>query len=75
MPATARRLACRIALPIMSAGIIAGAAVGSVGTAAASTHPAPQPGIVAAPNHIPVVTRFPSKRTERLQLQQRLYGH
>jgi hypothetical protein len=86
MTATARTLIGHIALPVLSAGIICGAALGLAGTAlglagtaaanTGSTHPAPRPGIVATPNHIaPPVTRFPSKRTERLELQWRNYGH
>jgi hypothetical protein len=47
---TTRRLA-RFALPVVSAGIIGGAALGLAGTAHAANHdPSPQPGIVATPS-------------------------
>ncbi len=52
---TTRRFARCIALPIVSAGILGGAALGLAGMANAGTYsyqPAPRPGIVATPNTI-----------------------
>jgi hypothetical protein len=52
---TTRRLTRTIALPILSAGILGGAALGLAGMANAGTysyHPEPRPGIVATPNTI-----------------------
>lgn len=80
MTAIARNFARYIALPVVSAGLIAGTALGLAGTANADTnsiHPQPRPGIVAVPDtsvHQPMA-RFPSKRTERLAQQHRNYGH
>jgi hypothetical protein len=50
---TTRRFARYFALPVVSAGIIAGAALGFAGAASAATYShdhAPQPGIVATPS-------------------------
>lgn len=52
---TTRRLARYIALPAVSAGILAGAALGLAGIANAGTYsyqPTPRPGMVATPNTI-----------------------
>jgi hypothetical protein len=52
---TARRFARFFALPVVSAGIIGGAALGMAGAANAGTYsyePTPRPGIVATPNTI-----------------------
>lgn len=52
---TTRIFACFIALPVVSAGILGGAALGLAGMANAGTysyHPEPRPGIVATPNVI-----------------------
>jgi hypothetical protein len=50
------RFARSLALPIVSAGIIGGAALGLAGMANAGTYPthdpSPRPGIVATPNAI-----------------------
>jgi hypothetical protein len=72
----ARSFTRYFAVPIVSAGIIGGAAIGLAGAANASTvtQPNPRPGIVATPNiHSEPVTRFPSKRTERLVIQDRIW--
>jgi len=47
---TSRRFARYFALPIVSAGIIGGAALGLAGTASAVTTDVQQPNIVATPN-------------------------
>jgi hypothetical protein len=47
---TTRRVARYFALPVVSAGIIAGAALGLAGTASAGTYSQPQPNIVATPS-------------------------
>jgi hypothetical protein len=87
--AIARSFTRYIAVPVVSAGIIASAALGPAGTAVAntgdhntgpgstaSTHPQPRSGIVARPDpslqH--PIARFPSKRTERLEIWNRNYG-
>ena len=52
---TTRMLARRLALPLISAGILGGAVLGLAGTASAGTYsyqPEPRPGIVATPNII-----------------------
>lgn len=46
---TTRRFA-RFALPVVSAGLIGGAALGLAGTAGAATYSQPQPSIVAVPS-------------------------
>jgi hypothetical protein len=46
---TTRRFARYFALPIVSAGIIGGAALGLAGAASAATTDVPQPSIVATP--------------------------
>ncbi len=46
---TTRRFA-RFALPIVSAGLIGGAALGMAGAASAATYSQPQPSIVATPS-------------------------
>ena len=63
----ARSFARYIALPIVSAGIIGGAALGLAGMANAGTYsyePTPRPGIVATPNTIarPPVVVIPGHR-------------
>ena len=50
MNTTTKRFARFIALPAVSAGIIAGAALGLAGTANAATYDSPSPSIVATPN-------------------------
>jgi hypothetical protein len=62
-----RRFARYFALPIVSAGIIGGAALGLAGTASAGTYsydPTPRTGIVAKPNTIarPPVVVIPGHR-------------
>jgi hypothetical protein len=47
---TTRRFARYFALPIVSAGIIGGAALGLAGAASAATTDVQQPNIVATPN-------------------------
>ena len=47
---TARRFARYLALPIVSASIIGGAALGLAGAASAATTDVQQPNIVATPN-------------------------
>ena len=63
---TTRRLARYIALPAVSAGILAGAALGLAGMANAGTYsytPTPRPGIVATPNTIaPAAGRGDARR-------------
>ena len=64
---TTHRLARYIALPAVSAGILAGAALGLAGMANAGTYsyvPTPRPGIVATPNTIarPPVVVMPGHR-------------
>ena len=49
MSTTIKRFARYIALPAVSAGIIAGAALGLAGAANAATYSAPSPSIVATP--------------------------
>jgi hypothetical protein len=62
------RFARYFALPIVSAGIIGGAALGLAGAANAGTYPthdpSPRPGIVATPNTIarPPVVVIPGHR-------------
>ena len=63
----ARSFARYIALPAVSAGILAGAALGLAGMANAGTYsyqPTPRPGIVATPNTIarPPVIVIPRHR-------------
>jgi hypothetical protein len=50
MNITTKHFARFIALPAVSAGIIAGAALGLAGTANAATYDSPSPSIVATPN-------------------------
>ncbi len=50
MSTTIKRFARYIALPAVSAGIIAGAALGLAGAANAGTYSAPSPSIVATPD-------------------------
>ena len=50
MNTTTKRFARFIALPAVSAGIIAGAALGLAGSANAATYSAPSPSIVATPD-------------------------
>ena len=50
MSTTINRFARYIALPAVSAGIIAGAALGLAGAANAGTYSAPSPSIVATPD-------------------------
>ncbi len=63
-----RRFARYFALPVISAGIIGGAALGLAGAANAGTYPthdpAPRPGIVATPRTIarPPVVVMPGHR-------------
>lgn len=45
-----RRIVRSVALPVLSAGVIGGAALGLAGAANAGTYSQPQPGIVAAPS-------------------------
>jgi hypothetical protein len=55
MTTSTRRFARYIALPVVSAGILGGAALGLAGMANAGTYsyqPTPRPGIVATPNTI-----------------------
>jgi hypothetical protein len=64
---TTRRLARYVALPAVSAGILAGAALGLAGMANAGTYsytPEPRPGIVATPNTIarPPIVVVPGHR-------------
>jgi len=79
-----------IALPAITAGVIAGAALGLAGTAdaktgdhttgpgtsASTTHPQLRPGIVAHPDPSlqHPIDRFSSKRTERLGTWNHNYG-
>ena len=62
------RIARNIALPAVSAGILAGAALGLAGMANAGTYPthdpSPRPGIVATPNTTaqPPVLVYPGHR-------------
>jgi hypothetical protein len=68
MTTTTRRFARYIALPAVSAGILAGAALGLAGMANAGTYsyqPTPRPGIVATPNTIarPPVVVMPGHRS------------
>ena len=63
----ARSFARYIALPVVSAGIIGGAALGLAGMANAGTYsyePTPRPGLVATPNTIarPPVVVMPGHR-------------
>jgi len=63
-----RSFARYIALPAVSAGILAGAALGLAGIASAGTYsyqPTPRPGIVATPNTItrPPVVVIPRHRS------------
>jgi hypothetical protein len=66
-----RSFARYIAVPVISAGIIGGAAVGLAGIANAGTYPthdpSPRPGIVATPNvkAQPPVLVYPGKRWHR----------
>lgn len=65
--AITRSFARYIALPIVSAGILGGAALGLAGMASAGTYsyePTPRPGIVATPNTIarPPVVVMPGHR-------------
>ena len=67
MTTTTRRFARYIALPAVSAGILAGAALGLAGMANAGTYsyqPTPRPGIVATPNTVarPPVVVMPGHR-------------
>ena len=60
-------IARRIALPVISAGILGGAALGLAGIAGAGTYsyqPTPRPGIVATPNTVarPPVVVLPGHR-------------
>jgi hypothetical protein len=86
---TLRNFARYIALPAISAGVIAGAALGFASTADANTgdhttgpgststtHPQLRPGIVASPDPSlqQPIDRFPSKRTERLGIYNHNYG-
>ena len=65
--AVTRTFARYVALPVVSAGILGGAALGLAGMANAGTysyHPEPRPGIVATPNVIarPPVIVMPRHR-------------
>ena len=65
---TTRIFARYIALPVVSAGILGGAALGLAGMANAGTYsyqPEPRPGIVATPNTVarPPVWRCPATAT------------
>jgi hypothetical protein len=67
MSTITRSFARYIALPAVSAGILAGAALGMAGMANAGTYsyePTPRPGIVATPNTIarPPVIVIPRHR-------------
>jgi hypothetical protein len=68
---TTHRFARFIALPIVSAGILGGAALGLAGMANAGTYPThdptPRPGIVATPHTKaqPPATAIPGKRWHR----------
>lgn len=62
-----RSLARYVALPVVSAGILGGAALGLAGMANAGTYsyePTPRPGIVATPNTIarPPIVVVPGHR-------------
>jgi hypothetical protein len=62
---TTGRFARYLALPVVCAGILGGAALGLAGTAGAGTYsyqPTPRPGIVATPN---VIARPPVMVTPR----------
>ena len=65
---SSRRFVRYFALPVVSAGIIGGAALGLAGMASAGTYsyqPTPRPGIVATPNTIarPPVVVIPRHRS------------
>jgi len=66
----ARGFARYIALPAVTAGILAGAAFGMAGTANAGTYsyqPSPRPGLVATPNTVarPPVVVLPGAQWHR----------
>ena len=69
MSTTIKRFARYIALPAVSAGIIAGAALGLAGAANAGTYSAPSPSIVATPDRIPkALGRRGWRTTPRLRM-------
>jgi hypothetical protein len=74
MSAITHSFARYIALSVVSAGVIGGAALGLAGAANAATGssntPEPRPGIVATPHPVtPPLERFDSRRTHRLHVQ------